>query len=77
MPVIIEFGALVEPIAEQLKKQGITIPEADSERFQKIAWSIILLHLHGIIPDSVRSSAQKKLMKQIVAAIEKANKKKE
>lgn len=71
MTITIEFGALSEPIAEQLKKQGINIPEKDGERLEKIAYSIVLLHLHGIIPDSVRDSARKKLMKKIVSVCER------
>ncbi len=69
--IFIEFGALADPIADQLKKQGIAIPDKDAERLGRIAHSIVFLHLQDIIPDSVRDSANKKLMKKIVGAAEK------
>jgi hypothetical protein len=67
--ISIEFGALAAPIKEQLKDQGISLEDDISERFEKIAYSIVFLHLQGIIPDSVRDSARKKLMKKISIAI--------
>ncbi len=69
--ISIEFGALVAPIGKQLQKQGISIPEKDAERLEKIAHAIILLHLNNMIPDSVRDNARKKLMKEISIAIHK------
>jgi hypothetical protein len=61
----LHFGALCEPIAEQLLKQGFSLTEADATRFQKMADCVVRLHLNGLIPDSVRDNAHKKLMKQI------------
>ena len=70
MTLTIEFGAMVRPIKEQLKDQGIELPEKDTVRLEEIAYSIVFLHLQDIIPDSVRDNARKKLMKQIVQAIQ-------
>jgi hypothetical protein len=70
MTLTIEFGALVRPIKAQLKEQGITLPDDDTERLEEIAYSIVFLHLQDIIPDSVRDNARKKLMKKIVQVIE-------
>ena len=67
--ISIEFGALARPIKTQLKDQGIVITDKDCERFEAIAFSIVLLHLQDIIPDSVRDNARKKLMKKISVAI--------
>lgn len=65
--VNIEFGALAKPISEQLEAQGIFLVDLKAAKaFDDIAWSITLLHLHGIIPDSVRDRAREKLMKKIV-----------
>ena len=61
----VEFGALAPKISEQLVKQGLNIPENRVIAFDNVAHAIVLLHLHGIIPDSVRDSARKKLMTQI------------
>lgn len=67
--VSIEFGALCKPIEEQLKEQRIEISLDDAKLLNDIAQSIIFLHLQDIIPDSVRNSANKKLMKRIVEVI--------
>ena len=65
----ITFGALAEPIGDQLEEQGVSIPKKDEDRFEKIAWSITHLHLNDIIPDSVRDNARKKLMKKISVSV--------
>ena len=67
----IEFGALASHIEQQLKEQGIIIPIAEACRFENIAFSITMLHLQDIIPDSVRNNARKKLMKKISASVHK------
>lgn len=67
--IAIEFGALADPIKDQLKRQGISIPDEESQRFEKIAYSIVFLHLQDIIPDSVRDKSREKLMKRISNAI--------
>lgn len=61
----IYFGSLCEPIADQLLKQGFSLTEQDSKRFQMIADAITTLKLHGIIPNSVIHKSHQKLMKQI------------
>jgi hypothetical protein len=70
MTLTIEFGALCKPIGEQLKAQGIVIPDKSSDRFEKITQCITRLHLNGIIPDGARDNARKKLMKEMVKTIE-------
>ncbi len=67
----IEFGSIAKPIGEQLKDQDIELIEVDAERFEKIAHCIDRLYLNDIIPDSVRDNARKKLIKKIVACLEK------
>jgi hypothetical protein len=67
----ITFGALAEPIGDQLEEQGITISKQNEDRFEKLAWSITHLHLNDIIPDSVRGNARKKLMKKISRCVHK------
>jgi hypothetical protein len=69
----ITFGALAPPIGKQLKEQDIVISIDDEDRFEKIAWSITHLHLHNIIPDSVRDNARKKLMKKISMCVHKGD----
>ena len=67
--VEIQFGALCDPIAKQLKQQGYTISMADNLRLQKIADAIIRLKLHDILTDGAARICHQKLMKQIVQTI--------
>jgi hypothetical protein len=69
--ICIEFGALAPNISEQLATQGVVIAENSANAFDDLARSLVLLHLHGLIPDSVRDNARKKLMKQIITEIRK------
>jgi hypothetical protein len=68
MTITLHFGALCEPINEQLNAQGYSLSEKDSTRLQGIADAIIMLKLHGIIPSSVVLKAEQKLMKMICSA---------
>jgi len=68
MTISLHFGALCNPINEQLNKQGYGLSEKDSERFQGIADAIIMLKLQGVIPDSIVLKAEQKLMKMICSA---------
>jgi hypothetical protein len=61
----LHFGALCNPIIEQLKDQRYILSESDSDRFQMLADAITTLHLHHIISDSITYKAHQKLMKQI------------
>ncbi len=71
MNVSIEFGALVKPIGEQLRAQSIELAPGKAERFDEMAHAITMLYLNGIIPESARDNARKKLMKQISNEIHK------
>ncbi len=62
----IHFGTTADTISKQLYNQGIHLPEETCCPLQRCADSIIMLHLHGLIPDSVRDSARKKLMNKLV-----------
>lgn len=65
MTINIHFGALCDPIEKQLNEQGYIISKKEVLRFQRIADAIIMLKIHSIIPDSVVSNAEQKLMKKI------------
>jgi hypothetical protein len=61
----LSFGALVDPIGEQ-------VPELDKEvaaQFQEDMEAIIRLYIRGIISDSVREKAYMRLAKKITAAL--------
>ena len=63
----IHFGCLAEPIKKQLNDQGFTLESNDEVHLQEVADAINFLKF-GYITGSVVQSAQKKLMKKIVAA---------
>jgi len=63
----IHFGCLAEPIKKQLNDQGLTLESGDEEYLQRVADAINFLKF-GYITGSVVQSAQKKLMKKIMAA---------
>lgn len=68
MTLSLHFGALCKSICEQLNEQGFELSELDGKRFQDIADSIIMLKLHGILPDSTVLKSEQKLMKMICSA---------
>lgn len=61
----ISFGALADPIEQQLLSQNLPyIPEA-VRHFQLDLDAIIRLAVHGLLPDSQRRQLQHKLFKRI------------
>jgi hypothetical protein len=68
MEIGIHFGAMAPPLKEQLKE--FNLDDNSLEHFQKDAEAIVRLAIRGIIPDSVKSSANKRLLKNIVRKIE-------
>jgi hypothetical protein len=70
----IHLGALCDPIAEQLKKQGFEYDPKKAEEFQKYATAILTLRFADLLPDSVYDKINQKLFKQIQAHVIKKNK---
>jgi len=68
MTIEIHFGALCDPIEKQLNRQGYSISEKDSKRFQDILHAIIMLKLNWVISDSTVLKAEQKLMRMICSA---------
>lgn len=64
----IRFGALAPPMSEQMK--GL-ISDSDGELFDKLKDAIVILRVHGMIPDGECHKAHQRILK----AIEKSNKK--
>jgi hypothetical protein len=59
-------GAICDPIAKQIKSQGLVINDKEAlPRFQKIHDSIVMLKVHGFIPESIATKASQKLSNQI------------
>lgn len=68
----IYFGALCDPIAEQLVKQGAADFDAiDIHHFQLDADAITRLSVRGLIPDGQRRQLHTKLFTRIIKHLEK------
>lgn len=66
--ISIAFGALCKPIKSQLP-DGYAIPAATCKHLQKDADAITRLSVRGLLTDSERLRARKRLMNQIQEAI--------
>lgn len=69
MQIGIHFGALADPIVDQLKQQGIELDAADIEVFkffQEDAKSLTRVYIRGLFPQSAVENARRKLMKKII-----------
>lgn len=62
------FGALAPKLEVQLTKQGLVDKEIKTH--QKIIDSMIMLFIHGYIPDSQRDRMVKKLINDIKKKVE-------
>lgn len=63
--VNIHFGAVSDSIRKQLKDQGVSASRDSVERWQKMTDGVTMLHIHGLIPDSIAHLARKKIIKLI------------
>lgn len=73
MEIGIHFGALAPQLKEQLDSQledtDYEINDDTLAHYQKDADAIIRLSVRRLIPDSVKSTAQKRLLKNITKSI--------
>jgi hypothetical protein len=67
--VKLRLGALSPSIAMQLKSQGISLPLAEVQLFQRQADAITLLNLHGVQSDGQARLARKRLTGAIAAMV--------
>ena len=70
--VTIDFGALAEPLDQQLERQGF-INVQQLELLQRDADEISRLFVRGLIGDAETQRARKRLPKSICAALSKAS----
>ena len=63
--ISISFGCMGDPIQEQLKAQGYTLPKAEAVLIQDLTHALNMVQLHGLVPDSVCHTARQRLLKQI------------
>lgn len=56
------FGALVEPLAQQLTAQGVAVNDlAELERIEVIARAVSIVSIHGLMMPSQADKARRKL----------------
>lgn len=72
----INFGALADPISEQIQAQGIAISKVTGKHCDRLAENLVHLHLTGILSDGEVKNARKRLMKFIVRNIDSEKSKK-
>lgn len=64
----ITFGALAGDIEDQLRPQGLTLGSRAS-MIHRAAENISYLAIHGLLTDSEKDRARKRLMKEIKVAV--------
>lgn len=70
----IHFGALCDPIGEQIKAQGFKYSQKTCKEFQEQEERILHLWFGKLLTDKEKIHAQDKLYKQIVAHVKLKNK---
>lgn len=67
---ILRFGALADPLYQQLREQGIEAGKVEMDNLQGCAEAIIHLRANGVIPDHIKDALQRRLMKKITEFLE-------
>lgn len=70
----ISFGALAEPIKDQLDKQGFKYDLKEVQHFEKLKESLIYIRFADLLVDSQYDKAIQKFFKKIERHILKVNK---
>lgn len=67
--ISINYGAISAPIEEQLNEQGFTLDAREALLVEKMAYGLVLNHVHGILTDSAYDRALQRLHKRIISQI--------
>lgn len=70
----IAFGALVDSIHKQLKKQKFKFDKEEIKHFQRLADQMLYLSFHGILTEGAYNKARNRFMKKLGSHINKHNK---
>lgn len=70
----IHFGALAEPISEQLKQQGFDFDKEEVADFEDQLRSIIKLYFSDLLTDTMKNKISDKLYKKILRHVTTKNK---
>jgi hypothetical protein len=72
----LQFGAMCTPIKVQLEQQGVKLAvPRDAKKFQKLADSITMLAIHGILSDSAVRSCRQRLLNRIAKQVRQVERK--
>ena len=63
----IMFGALADPISEELRRQGLRASKVNIAYWQRDAKAISRLSIRGLLTDDERGRARKRLLQRILA----------
>lgn len=66
MKLLLEFGAMAPDISQQLAYQGLTAKARAIAHWQKDADAITRLSVRGMLSDSEKSKARRRLLKTIL-----------
>jgi len=70
----LHFGALSDPIANQLEAQGFSFDHKEVRYLQKVSESLVSVSLAGLLPDGAIEKARQKLYKKVISHVCKHNK---
>lgn len=70
--LMLEFGMLSPPIAEQLEKQGFAFVGLHEDAMQQDANSITRLYVRGLLTEAEAQKAKLRLVKAISEVVQKA-----
>lgn len=63
-----EYGAFGDKLERQANKQGYTLGK-DAETLDKLMFSLNMVRIHGIIPESQADKAYRKLNKEVISKL--------
>lgn len=75
MKVTIDFGAMAPTLSKQLAKIGLSLSRDTLKIIQRDADAITRLYMRGLLSDSQTLTARRKLMKMLMATLNKEGKK--
>lgn len=64
----VNYGALAPELEKQLNEQGFTLGEK-ADLMEKLKYSLLMLHIHGVLTDSQERIARERLHKKVVTQV--------
>ena len=70
MQIGISFGAMADPLRDQLKAQGLRMPEEKMNHLQSDIDALVRLSIRGLLCDSDANRTRRKLLKRIIEELD-------